>query len=627
MCLVINDNNNLSNCGKVNSSVCNDKPPVQLRDDKPMIPNKPDFSKFNQQGFVHLSNFDEQPIYANSSDLFHDDSNIAYSEGSITPTNPDRSSSPILDVNQPKNSYFGPSTSQRPNKPPPPPPPRTSNLSNPNVITIGTLKSVGVSTYEEIRNLGINSKGSIYEDLASISQNNNTQLKENTKPNNHCNNVNDVSLTPLQTTITNSNEFCTQLNVNEYKKAKNVFEVGSPFQHSGVNSEEMSSNTLPPPPPEAFSDTESSHGHSHSYNKITNVHRQFLENLNNKLAISPKQRTGPRVPKRRSMSLTQSDEDWNSDSAISNRTPSQTSIHQTLINFMTGSHSRASSASSARNRHQSPDTTRKKAAFTLASCDKESLMASLNLKLAQRQQSEVARAAAATALQRKQSVPDLMQQQQAVLNAYHNQYSSTTNLYNTYHPQQPTNQQLTNQQLHNQQIYQPAVQLQMRFQNKETCQAQPPQQPIYVPVLHQQQGQQQRKSSQPTMGVKITTSRQQLYDNSIDKDFHSTPKTSSGLLTMPQASPIYSNEQKQVHHQHSLIENSNNTSLNHSQCSTIQQDTFENAVAARVSSWFKSVQLPPELMLRRETLMDQIRRGKQLKRVSSNDRSLPKLTQ
>ena len=218
MCLVINDNN-LSNCGKVNPSLCNDKPPVQLRDDKPMVPNKPDISKFNQQSFVHLSNFDEQPIYANSSDLFHDDSNVAYSEGSITPTNPDRSSSPILDANQPKNSYFGPSTTsstpQRPNKPPPPPPPRTSNLSNPNVITIGTLKSVGVSTYEEIRNLGINSKGSIYEDLASISQNNNTQLKENTKPNNHCNNVNDVSLTPLQTTITNSNPFCTQPNVNE----------------------------------------------------------------------------------------------------------------------------------------------------------------------------------------------------------------------------------------------------------------------------------------------------------------------------------------------------------------------------------------------------------------------------
>jgi hypothetical protein len=56
------------------------------------------------------------------------------------------------------------------------------------------------------------------------------------------------------------------------------------------------------------------------------------------------------------------------------------------------------------------------------------------------------------------------------------------------------------------------------------------------------------------------------------------------------------------------------------------QETFESAVAARVNSWFNSVQLPAEMMLCRESLMDQIRRGKQLRKVSaSNDRSAPKL--
>lgn len=52
--------------------------------------------------------------------------------------------------------------------PPPPPVRRTSSISDPNAITLGTLRRAGVSTYEEIKTLKRNlerSNSNLYEEL------------------------------------------------------------------------------------------------------------------------------------------------------------------------------------------------------------------------------------------------------------------------------------------------------------------------------------------------------------------------------------------------------------------------------------------------------------------------------
>ncbi|CAG2104201.1 unnamed protein product [Medioppia subpectinata] len=390
--------------------------------------------------------------------------------------------------------------------------------------------------------------------------------------------------------------------------------------------EQSTSLPLPAPPPEAFSDTESTN-HSHHYNKITNVHRQFLETLNTKLGqFKPESHISPRLAKRRSVSLSSRDDEWNSDSAVSSRPASHTqSIQQTLMSFMTGNHSRSSSTSSnssSRHRRQSPEAVRKKAAFTLASCDRESLMASLNHRLAQRQQNEIAKAAAANAMQRKQSVPDV--------NCSHYQ-----NLFQSH-------QSLTSSALNLANNPQSAVQYQSIGQ--PVSQQPPQQQQIYGPVLHQQQL--QRRSSQPTMGIKImnSTSRQPTYDSVSDRQTMRPMMTNraSGDTTDRQSSQqsmvqSFSNDYYNRQTRNPMpSSDSNNTSVYNSlqtnETSKLatrlppNPESFENAIAARVNSWFNSVQLPHDVKLCRESLMDQIRRGKPLRKVAAaNDRSAPKL--
>ena len=666
---ILNNHNRNNNELMSETNHTNERPELPSRDvifDKPLVPLKPNALNYNLSNSMSSTACptsidsslycESHPIYANSSEIFNDELNVACSEGSITPTNPERCGSPYSEVySQNRSASFSSSTLAIPRsgKPAPPPPlRRTSTLSNPNAITFGTLKSAGVNTYEEIQSL--NRTYSTYEDINSLAvslQNISTIGGQtmNEPIYNRCSEIyTNSSCVSNQNSTSNTN-----IHKNlEYQSAKNVFESvsnrGSQVMAAPhVPEEESTSLPLPAPPPEAFSDSEASHGHH--YNKITNVHRQFLETLNSKLGQSPQSQHSPRLIKRRSMSLTHSHEDdWNSDSAVANRSTSQThSIQQTLKMLMTGNHSRSSSSSStssARHRRQSPDTSRKKASFTLASCDRESLMASLNMRLAQRQQHEIAKAVAANAMQTKQSVPDLKDMTQ-------NQQIYSSSLVNSANIQQ------------SHQIYQPIAQhIQMRNSNSDDRRneiyqqigqhlQQPQQQQIYGPVLHQQQL--QRRSSQPTMGIKLTTSRQQVYE-SVDKQGFK-----SNLNSKLNSAQTGQQIQQQSHYQSFSTDNyansrhnnksalpsdSNNKDNSKAICNSSEvkckdkpksgktsrthsnQDSFESAVAARVHSWFNSVQLPPELMLCRESLMDQIRRGKQLRKVTtSSDRSAPKL--
>src|SRR5699024_1309348 len=76
-----------------------------------------------------------------------------YSEGSITPTNCELAN---VDLFSPKTEQQ--ISSNKTSKPPPAPPiRRTSSISNPNAITMGTLKNAGISpNYEEAgKNLSV----------------------------------------------------------------------------------------------------------------------------------------------------------------------------------------------------------------------------------------------------------------------------------------------------------------------------------------------------------------------------------------------------------------------------------------------------------------------------------------
>ncbi|CAG2104202.1 unnamed protein product [Medioppia subpectinata] len=275
-----------------------DLPSRALIPDKPSIPTKPytlnNDTNQRQTAATDLSLYSEShPIYANSMELMGDESSVACSEGSITPTNAERSNSPSNELlNQCKNSSLSASTLTigRLSKPPPPPPVRrTSTISNPNAITLGTLKTAGCNTYEEIQNLS--KTYSTYQDINSLtlSLQNLSSIETSNQP---------IYSRPSDVIYSNtshmtSNSHLSQNKATEYHSAKSLFESTSArevqqqqyqqhMQPIYTTEEQSTSLPLPAPPPEAFSDTESTN-HSHHYNKITNVHRQFLETLNTKL--------------------------------------------------------------------------------------------------------------------------------------------------------------------------------------------------------------------------------------------------------------------------------------------------------------------------------------------------------
>lgn len=206
------------------------------------------------------------------------------SEGSITPTNYEQAS-----LAQPEVATYGEVKSKSSKPPPAPPIRRTSSISNPNAITIGTLKSAAAigGNYDQLcKNL------SLYDEINVLTKS-----------------MNDINFTLKYTDFTNSTaqqpksetkaspDFSSHSSSSELSSRKKPLLTS---QNSKSFEEESSQLPLPAPPPEAFLDSptaapstaptsgagnaSSSH---HHYNKITNVHREFLEQLNSKLSQSP----------------------------------------------------------------------------------------------------------------------------------------------------------------------------------------------------------------------------------------------------------------------------------------------------------------------------------------------------
>lgn len=194
----------------------------------------------------------------------HSDGNL-FSEGSITPTNCEQQSN--VDMNSPRTEQQ--SSSSKSSKPPPAPPiRRTSSISNPNAITMGTLKSAGISpNYDEAgKNL------SVYDEINVLTKS-----------------MNDINYTLKYTDFANASTSSPSTNSpqamssennrygddkSEYQSVKHVFEnnyISPPLTTRPSLDDESSQLPLPAPPPEAFIDMSTNHEHHH-YNKITNVH-------------------------------------------------------------------------------------------------------------------------------------------------------------------------------------------------------------------------------------------------------------------------------------------------------------------------------------------------------------------
>lgn len=292
-------------------------PSRQVPQIRPTVPKKPEI--FRSMPTIPLSLYYEcQPYCANSPEAFIDDSDIACSEGSITPTNTEKFVTSSMEMRenwkyaqtgQMRNSVASSNSSSQ--KPAPATPVRrTSTLSNPNAITMGTLKRVGCSTYEEVKQLV---RDPLYANLDEI-----RKLRENLVNKGVDDDKKDLTQTHLTHSETNGlpNSQAIYETVVKANGKKCQIQLNSVIVP--VEKEDPQMLPLPPPPPEAYSDNEAAALSSHRYNKITNIHRQFLETLNNKLAVQQSQRLSPRLTKRRSMSLTRS-EDSGSDNSISNR--------------------------------------------------------------------------------------------------------------------------------------------------------------------------------------------------------------------------------------------------------------------------------------------------------------------
>lgn len=198
------------------------------------------------------------------------DSNI-YSEGSITPTNHEyKSMFSAPDTEPPCPPSSRASNIGNSSKPPPAPPVRrTSSISNPNAITIGTLKSAGVgNNHEEIyKNF------SLYDEINVLTKS-----------------MNDINYTLKNTDFTGTKEaipYNTGVGSNSGtpQRKDSLPPIEQPMissQHSSID--EASQLPLPAPPPEAFAEANNPVVH---YNKIPNINLDFLDKLNTKLSQSP----------------------------------------------------------------------------------------------------------------------------------------------------------------------------------------------------------------------------------------------------------------------------------------------------------------------------------------------------
>lgn len=574
--------------------------------------------------------------------------------------------------------YLSTGTLSRSGRPPPlPPPRRTSSISNPDAITYGTLRKAGCATYEQITTLRRSASRStthiasfgdyafesesdpIYSNIALA-----LEAKRNSRASLSCLNTGvpsgrgEAYTAPSATTSTTT----TTAAALDYahSKAANFNPSSSSTSSSCIALEGNKRDSqaeelpLPPPPPELMLSSQPNNNNNNNtattttYNKLSNIHRDFLQTLNSKLAIPQQQRMSPRMVKRRSMSVSEheSDEWADSDSGIvagsacsttssssSSHSQQHNSLQQSLMRLMGHSvNSGPSSLSSSR--RESPDPTRKSyTAFTLASYDRESLSQSLNARLKPNtvQQSEVAKAAATVALafQRKQSVPD------ASSNFKSNLCTATSNEQESHiNPVTDCGKVNTNEPVY-QQIAPPPL-------PPPQPPPKPPQQ-IYESVQHLQRQANQRRSSQPIMGLKLSSVRQQINQQLQTPPSSENSKTSflACLDAKLSQQNIYQNPhspsmQKRASLPTDFIKKDdicmqqsggrsgvrNHTARSVLSCAI---ETFETAIANRVHNWLTG-RGSVDVVSCRENLMDQIRQGKELKKVSwCNDRSAPKL--
>lgn len=225
------------------------------------------------------------------------------SDGSITPTNPEQNKNLM-------NSDLD-RISVRSNKPPAPPVRRTSSLSNPNgLATIESLKNCSKKIISKVD--AVNKDDEIEKNLSLYDE-----INVLTKS------MNDINFSLNHTDFSDSSFLKTHNDKlldereekSDYLNTRKLFESMKQNNSNIFKSEDESSQLpLPAPPPEAFvesntslslknSNSSSNHIHSyqqHHYNKITNVHREFLETLNSKLSQSPLSLQNPRVSRRSS---------------------------------------------------------------------------------------------------------------------------------------------------------------------------------------------------------------------------------------------------------------------------------------------------------------------------------------
>ena len=262
--------------------------------------------------------------------------------------------------------------------PPPPPARRTSSISDPEAITLATLHVTGCSTYEEVKTLRkrVGSEANLYASFNSIAD----------QPiySNFATTCSTTPSTPIKTPATAPCQSECSVTATAVATAGDSGLEASVSSDHRLMAEGSKDESLPPPPPEAFgqapasiNSVRSSTGHRMTYNRITNVHREFLQTLNETLANSPQQRLSPRLTKRRSLSV--GEHEWDSDSGIipgstgsscsatssinSNNSAQTMSLQQSLFRLM-GASSRPSSASSSiysrfRLTSQSPHVPRK----------------------------------------------------------------------------------------------------------------------------------------------------------------------------------------------------------------------------------------------------------------------------
>lgn len=373
---------------------------------------------------------------------------------------------------------------------------------------------------------------------------------------------------------------------------------------------------LPPPPPEAFHNLDSgtSTRKTDSYNRLSNVSDQFLQTLNNKLAVSQQQRMSPRLVKRRSMSageheFTGSDTDSGiflpgvltstggspgSTSATSSINSTGSSLQQSFMRLMGAASSALTSSTSTQpsfasslsarisNRFNSPDVTRRMSIGRTTSSDLAS---------------EVAKAAASMAAQKARKFEEDMQ-----------------------NVDQQNQSQCQQQQLCNNSVYS-ALPAKVAYSPVQSPVKDSP--PISSPVIASGLGGGIGSGSGGNITASSTTASPVT---SITTTPTGIPATITSAIVNAAAASSYvvvnNGKRGSLPSESSKRELYQSQPRHHSTGSVLSNvsgalGSFENAITSRVNTWFTG----------RETLMEQIRRGNhQLKKVPDpSDRSQPKL--